>query len=58
MDDYFDARLPQKISRDTGVPLVILPTSVGADEKIKTYLDLCGRQLDLIGAALKPGGKS
>jgi zinc/manganese transport system substrate-binding protein len=58
VDDYFDARLPQKISRDTGVPLVILPTSVGADEKIKTYFDLFGRQLDLIGAALKPGGKS
>lgn len=58
VDDYFDPRLPQKISRDTGVPLVILPTSVGADDKIKTFFDLSNRQFDLIEAALKPGGKS
>jgi len=58
MEDFFDPRLPQKISRDTGVPLVVLPTSVGADEKIRTYFDLFDRQLDLIEAALKTGGKS
>jgi ABC-type Zn uptake system ZnuABC Zn-binding protein ZnuA len=58
VDDYFDPRLPQKIAKDTGVPLVVLPTSVGADERIKTYFDLFDRQLDLIAAALKPGGKS
>ena len=58
VDDYFDPRLPQKISKDTGVPLVILPTSVGADEKIKTFFDLFDRQFDLIESALKGGGKS
>jgi len=57
VDDFFDPRLPQKISRDTGVPLVVLPTSVGAEDGIKTYLDLVDRQLDLIAKALK-GGKS
>ncbi|HEY3215799.1 MAG TPA: metal ABC transporter substrate-binding protein [Candidatus Eisenbacteria bacterium] len=57
MEDFFDPRLPQKISKDTGVPLVILPTSVGADEKIKNYFDLFDELLARIGSALK-GGKS
>ncbi len=57
MEDFFDPRLPQKISKDTGVPLVVLPTSVGADEKIRTYFDLFGRQLDLIAAALGKGAQ-
>ncbi len=55
MEDFFDPRLPQKISKDTGVPLAVLPTSVGADEKIRTYFDLFDRQLDLIAAALGKG---
>ena len=57
MEDFFDPRLPQKISRDTAVPLVVLPTSVGAEESIKTYFDLFDRQLDLIAAALGKGAK-
>ena len=32
MEPFFDPRLPHKISRDTGVPLVVLPTSVGAED--------------------------
>jgi len=56
MEDFFDPRLPQKIARDTGVPLVILPTSVGAEDGIKTYFDLFDRQMALISQALK-GGK-
>ena len=57
VDDFFDPRLPQKISRDTGVPLVILPTSVGAEDHIVTYSDLFDRLLDLIGKALRPDAK-
>jgi ABC-type Zn uptake system ZnuABC Zn-binding protein ZnuA len=57
MEDFFDPRLPQRIAKDAGVPLVVLPTSVGADEKIHTYFDLFDRQLDLIAAALSTGGK-
>ena len=52
VDDFFDPRLPQKISRDAGVPLVVLPTSVGAEDGIKTYLALFDRQLVLIAQAL------
>jgi len=58
MEDFFDPRLPRKISQQTGVPLVILPTSVGADEKIRTYFDLFDRLLSAIGQALRSGGKS
>ena len=58
MEDFFDPRLPQKISKDTGVPLVVLPTSVGAEDGIKTYLDLFDRQLAKIGRALMGGAKS
>ncbi len=58
MEDFFDPRLPQKISQQTGVPIVILPTSVGADEKTRTYFDLFDRLLAAIGRALASGGKS
>lgn len=53
IEDFFDPRLPQKIAKDTGTPLVLLPTSVGAEEAIKTYFDLFDRQLALIGQVLK-----
>jgi zinc/manganese transport system substrate-binding protein len=55
MEDFFDPRLPQKISRDTGVPLIVLPTSVGAEDAIRSYFGLFDRQLALIGDALKGG---
>lgn len=55
MEDFFDARLPQKIAKDTGTPLVVLPTSVGAENDIKTYFDLFDRQLALIAQGLKGG---
>ena len=57
MEDFFDPRLPQKIAKDTGVALVVLPTSVGADEKIKSTFDLFDQLLARIGQALK-GAKS
>jgi len=53
MEDFFDPRLPQKIARDTGVPLVILPTSVGAEDGIRSYFDLFDHQLTRIAQALK-----
>jgi zinc/manganese transport system substrate-binding protein len=58
MEPFFDTRLPDKISRDTGVPLVVLPTSVGSDDDIKTYFDLFDHQFALLEKALKAGSKS
>ena len=53
MEPFFDPRLPQKIAKDTGAPLAIVPTSVGAEDGIRTYFDLFDHQLDLIRQALK-----
>ncbi|HKQ58738.1 MAG TPA: metal ABC transporter substrate-binding protein [Candidatus Eisenbacteria bacterium] len=58
MEDFFDPRLPQKIATQTAVPLVILPTSVGADDKIRTYFDLFDHLFASIGGAMKSGAKS
>ena len=52
MEPFFDPRLPRKIARDTGVPLAIVPTSVGAEEGIATYFDLFDYQLKVISRAL------
>jgi zinc/manganese transport system substrate-binding protein len=57
MEPFFDPRLPGKLSKDTGVPLAVVPTSVGAEAKIKTTFDLFDNAFSTIGAALKPGGR-
>lgn len=53
MEPFFDPRLPQKISRDTGAPLAIIPTSVGAEDGIRTYFDLFDHQLKVISRSLR-----
>ena len=58
MEPYFDSRLPDKLSRDTGVPLAIVPTSVGAEDRIRTYFDLFDHAFAVLGQALKSGVKS
>jgi len=55
MEAFFDPRVPQKIAHDTGVPLAVLPTSVGAEDGIKTYFDLFDRIFTDLAQAL---GKS
>jgi len=57
MEPFFDPRIPQKVSKDTGVPVAILPTSVGAEPAIKTYFDLFDRLFAELSASLK-GGKA
>jgi zinc/manganese transport system substrate-binding protein len=57
MEDFFDPRLPRRISDQTGVPLVILPTSVADEPAIRTYFDLFDRLFAAIGPALRGGGK-
>jgi zinc/manganese transport system substrate-binding protein len=52
MEDFFDPRLPRKISADTGVPLAILPTSVAGVPAIRTYFDLFDHQFAAIEQAL------
>jgi len=54
VEPYFDQKLPKKVAAEAGVPLVIVPPSVGGEEGIKTYFDLFDRQLELLK---KAGGK-
>lgn len=54
MEAFFDPRLPQKIAKDTGVPLAVLPTSVGAEDSIHSYFDLFDHLFAELGKALKP----
>ncbi len=53
MEPFYDTRIAEKGSRDTGVPLVVLPSSVGAEPAIRTIFDLYDRQLALLGQAMK-----
>lgn len=45
VEPYFDLKLPEKVARETGATLVVLPPSVGGEESIKTYFDLFDRDL-------------
>ena len=56
MEDFFDPRLPRRIASQTGVPLVILPTSVADEPAIRTYFDLFDRLFADIGRALGKRG--
>lgn len=53
VEPYFDCKLPAKIASETGVPMVVLPPSVGASPEIATYFDLFDRQLALLAEALR-----
>ncbi len=55
VEPYFDLKLPKKIAAQTETTLVVFPPSVGAEESIKTYLDLFDRQLKLLKNSLGKG---
>ena len=57
VEDFFDPRIAEKIARDTGVPLAILPTSVASDASVTTYFGLFDQLFSQIGPALHAGGK-
>lgn len=52
MEPYFDAKLPEKIAKDSGAKLVVFPPSVGAKPEIKTYFDLFDYDLKLLNQTL------
>jgi zinc/manganese transport system substrate-binding protein len=55
LEPYKDKRLPAKIAREAGCPLVVLPSSVDEKGDLPTYLALVDKQLALLGTAL--GGR-
>lgn len=52
VEPYFDVKLPEKVARETGAKLVILPSSVGARKGIEAYFDLFDAQMSDLEAAL------
>ncbi|MBI4396827.1 MAG: zinc ABC transporter substrate-binding protein [Elusimicrobia bacterium] len=56
IEPYFDAKLPEKIARETGATMLVFPPSVGAKPEIKTYFDLFDHNLKLLKDALADRG--
>ena len=56
VEPYFDPKLSQSIARNSGVPMVVLPPSVGAVPQATDYFTLFDTQLEIIRKALA-GGK-
>jgi len=52
-EPYFEDRTPTMIARETGVPLVVLPPSVGGVTEVRTYFDLFDYDLDLLAKTAK-----
>jgi zinc/manganese transport system substrate-binding protein len=53
MEPYFDARLSEKIARETGARLLLFPPSVGGAKEIGTYIGLFDANLRELAGALK-----
>lgn len=52
IEPYFDQKLPESISRETKIPLVILPPSVGGVESVRNYFQLVEYNLSAIRKAI------
>ncbi|HEY6571681.1 MAG TPA: metal ABC transporter substrate-binding protein [Candidatus Eisenbacteria bacterium] len=52
VEPYFDPRLSQQIARNAGVPMVVLPPSVGAAPAATDYIQLFDTQLETIRKTL------
>lgn len=52
VEPYFDAKLPEKIAKETGAKLVIFLPSAGGKTEIKTYFDLFDYDFRLIEEAM------
>lgn len=55
VEPYFDEKTPNSIGRETGVPVLVLPPSVGGEKQIRDYLELFDHNVDAVLAALKTG---
>lgn len=55
VEPYFDEKTPNSIGRETGVPVLVLPPSVGGEKPITDYLKLFDHNVDAVLAVLKKG---
>jgi zinc/manganese transport system substrate-binding protein len=56
VEPYFDLRTPNKIARDTGAKVVVVPPSVGGVKEVQTYLQLFDYDVNLLVSAIKEAG--
>ena len=56
VEPYFDLQTPNKIARDTGAKVLVMPPSVGGVKEVQTYLQLFDYDVNLLASALKETG--
>jgi zinc/manganese transport system substrate-binding protein len=58
VEPYFDLQTPNKIARDTGAKVLVMPPSVGGVKEVKTYIQLFDYDINLLTSAIKQSGAS
>jgi zinc/manganese transport system substrate-binding protein len=56
VEPYFDLQTPNKMARDTGAKVLVMPPSVGGVKEVQTYLQLFDYDVNLLVAAIKETG--
>jgi zinc/manganese transport system substrate-binding protein len=56
VEPYFDLQTPNKIARDTGAKVVVMPPSVGGVKEVQNYLQLFDYNVNLLVTAIKETG--
>jgi zinc/manganese transport system substrate-binding protein len=56
VEPYFDLQTPNKIARDAGARVVVMPPSVGGVKEAQTYLRLFDHGVTLLATAIKETG--
>lgn len=56
VEPYFDLQTPNKIARDTGARVLVMPPSVGGVRGVQNYLQLFDYDISLLIAAIKETG--
>lgn len=55
VEPYFDSKTPNSIGRETGVPVLVLPPSVGGEKEITDYIKLFDHAVGAVVDALRKG---
>jgi zinc/manganese transport system substrate-binding protein len=56
VEPYFDLQTPNKIARDTGAKVLVMPPSVGGVKEVQNYLQLFDYDINLLIGAIKETG--
>jgi ABC-type Zn uptake system ZnuABC Zn-binding protein ZnuA len=56
VEPYFDLQTPNKLARDTGAKVVVMPPSVGGVKEVQNYLQLFDYDINLLVSAIKETG--